>query len=90
MVGIASGTYSSDPGGASGLARRNPLMALMLGALMFSLAGIPPLAGFLVVLVPLTHRARGEEASVGRSPPESVDSTQHGRCGAEVMPRWRV
>ncbi len=31
----------------AGLARRNPLMALMLGALMFSLAGIPPLAGFL-------------------------------------------
>lgn len=31
----------------SGLARRNPLMALALGALMFSLAGIPPLAGFL-------------------------------------------
>ncbi|QRG05989.1 NADH-quinone oxidoreductase subunit NuoN [Xanthobacter dioxanivorans] len=31
----------------AGLASRNPLMALMLGALMFSLAGIPPLAGFL-------------------------------------------
>ncbi|WP_238121223.1 MULTISPECIES: NADH-quinone oxidoreductase subunit NuoN [unclassified Xanthobacter] len=31
----------------AGLARNNPLMALMLGALMFSLAGIPPLAGFL-------------------------------------------
>ncbi|MFG1349822.1 NADH-quinone oxidoreductase subunit NuoN [Xanthobacter autotrophicus] len=31
----------------AGLARRNPLMALALGALMFSLAGIPPLAGFL-------------------------------------------
>lgn len=31
----------------SGLARRNPVMALALGALMFSLAGIPPLAGFL-------------------------------------------
>ncbi|MFS8038536.1 NADH-quinone oxidoreductase subunit NuoN [Xanthobacter sp. AM11] len=31
----------------AGLSSRNPLMALMLGALMFSLAGIPPLAGFL-------------------------------------------
>ncbi|MFG1346803.1 NADH-quinone oxidoreductase subunit NuoN [Xanthobacter autotrophicus DSM 431] len=31
----------------AGLSRRNPLMALMLAALMFSLAGIPPLAGFL-------------------------------------------
>ncbi len=31
----------------AGLARTKPLMALMLGALMFSLAGIPPLAGFL-------------------------------------------
>ena len=31
----------------AGLARRSPVMALLLGALMFSLAGIPPLAGFL-------------------------------------------
>ncbi|MFG1357813.1 NADH-quinone oxidoreductase subunit NuoN [Xanthobacter pseudotagetidis] len=31
----------------AGLASRSPLMALMLAALMFSLAGIPPLAGFL-------------------------------------------
>ncbi|MDQ0507027.1 NADH-quinone oxidoreductase subunit NuoN [Xanthobacter agilis] len=31
----------------AGLARNNPLMALMFGALMFSLAGVPPLAGFL-------------------------------------------
>ncbi len=31
----------------AGLGSRNPLMALMLAALMFSLAGIPPLAGFL-------------------------------------------
>ncbi len=30
----------------SGLSRTNPMMALMLTALMFSLAGIPPLAGF--------------------------------------------
>ncbi|MDX5362511.1 MAG: NADH-quinone oxidoreductase subunit NuoN [Alphaproteobacteria bacterium] len=30
----------------SGLARTRPLMALALGILMFSLAGIPPLAGF--------------------------------------------
>lgn len=31
----------------AGLARTNPLRALLLAALMFSLAGIPPLAGFL-------------------------------------------
>ncbi|MFG1479373.1 NADH-quinone oxidoreductase subunit NuoN [Xanthobacter sp. V4C-4] len=31
----------------AGLARNNPLMAFLFGALMFSLAGIPPLAGFL-------------------------------------------
>ncbi|MFG1398520.1 NADH-quinone oxidoreductase subunit NuoN [Roseixanthobacter pseudopolyaromaticivorans] len=31
----------------AGLARTNPMMALLLGGLMFSLAGIPPLAGFL-------------------------------------------
>jgi len=30
----------------AGLANRNPVMALVLTALMFSLAGIPPLAGF--------------------------------------------
>ncbi|MGU3493142.1 NADH-quinone oxidoreductase subunit NuoN [Xanthobacteraceae bacterium A53D] len=31
----------------AGLSRTRPLMALVLGALMFSLAGIPPLAGFI-------------------------------------------
>jgi NADH-quinone oxidoreductase subunit N len=30
----------------AGLARTNPVMAFMLGTLLFSLAGIPPLAGF--------------------------------------------
>src|SRR5919107_1647395 len=30
----------------SGLARTHPVLALLLGAMMFSLAGIPPLAGF--------------------------------------------
>src|SRR4030095_7289360 len=30
----------------SGLARSNPALAFFLGLLMFSLAGIPPLAGF--------------------------------------------
>lgn len=30
----------------AGLARNNPMMAFVLGMLMFSLAGIPPLAGF--------------------------------------------
>jgi NADH-quinone oxidoreductase subunit N len=30
----------------SGLSRTSPLMALMLAILLFSLAGIPPLAGF--------------------------------------------
>ena len=30
----------------SGLARTNPAMAFFLAVMMFSLAGIPPLAGF--------------------------------------------
>jgi len=30
----------------SGLARTHPVLAFLLGAMMFSLAGIPPLAGF--------------------------------------------
>jgi NADH-quinone oxidoreductase subunit N len=33
-------------GDLAGLARTNPIMAFMLGMLLFSLAGIPPLAGF--------------------------------------------
>ncbi len=33
-------------GELAGLARTNPIMAFMLGMLLFSLAGIPPLAGF--------------------------------------------
>ncbi len=35
-----------DIGDLAGLSRTNPVMAFMLGMLMFSLAGIPPLAGF--------------------------------------------
>ncbi len=35
-----------DIGDLAGLARTNPIMAFMLGMLLFSLAGIPPLAGF--------------------------------------------
>ena len=31
----------------SGLAKTNPLVALFMGAFMFSMAGVPPLAGFL-------------------------------------------
>jgi len=34
----------------AGLARTNPMMALALGIFMFSLAGIPPLAGFFAKL----------------------------------------
>jgi NADH-quinone oxidoreductase subunit N len=34
----------------AGLSRTNPLMALAMGIFMFSLAGIPPLAGFFAKL----------------------------------------
>lgn len=38
--------FVEDIADLAGLARTNPAMALALAALMFSLAGIPPLAGF--------------------------------------------
>jgi NADH-quinone oxidoreductase subunit N len=41
-----NGKPFEDIADLSGLARTNPSMALWLGVLMFSLAGIPPLAGF--------------------------------------------
>jgi NADH-quinone oxidoreductase subunit N len=40
------GRYVETIGDLSGLSRTNPAMAFALAALMFSLAGIPPLAGF--------------------------------------------
>jgi NADH-quinone oxidoreductase subunit N len=40
------GRYVEDIDQLSGLSRTNPMMALMLALLLFSLAGIPPLAGF--------------------------------------------
>jgi NADH-quinone oxidoreductase subunit N len=40
------GHYVETIGDLSGLSRTNPAMAFALAALMFSLAGIPPLAGF--------------------------------------------
>jgi NADH-quinone oxidoreductase subunit N len=40
------GIFVEDIGDLAGLGRSNPAMALALAALMFSLAGIPPLAGF--------------------------------------------
>jgi NADH-quinone oxidoreductase subunit N len=40
------GKMVEEIGQLSGLSRTNPLMALMLAVLLFSLAGIPPLAGF--------------------------------------------
>ncbi len=40
------GHYVETIADLSGLARTNPSMALFLAAMMFSLAGIPPLAGF--------------------------------------------
>ncbi len=40
------GAYVEDIADLSGLARTNAPMAFFLGAMMFSLAGIPPLAGF--------------------------------------------
>ena len=41
------GRLVEDIDSLSGLSRTNPLMAFMLAMLLFSLAGIPPLAGFL-------------------------------------------
>src|SRR6266581_8864584 len=40
------GRLVEDIGDLSGLARTRPTMALFLAMLLFSLAGIPPLAGF--------------------------------------------
>ena len=39
-------TWSRTSTDLAGLSRTNPLMAFMLAMLLFSLAGIPPLAGF--------------------------------------------
>ena len=39
-------SHVEDIGDLAGLARNQPTMALMLALLMFSLAGVPPLAGF--------------------------------------------
>jgi NADH-quinone oxidoreductase subunit N len=41
------GRYVEDISDLSGLSKNNPGMALALATLMFSMAGIPPLAGFL-------------------------------------------
>jgi NADH-quinone oxidoreductase subunit N len=40
------GVFVEDISDLAGLARRQPTMAFFLGLLLFSLAGIPPLAGF--------------------------------------------
>ena len=40
------GVMVEDIGDLAGLSRTNPVMAFMLAMLLFSLAGIPPLAGF--------------------------------------------
>jgi NADH-quinone oxidoreductase subunit N len=42
----AGGRMVEDIKDLSGLSRTNPLMALCLAAFMFSMAGVPPLAGF--------------------------------------------
>ncbi len=42
-----NGRYVEEISDLSGLAKTRPGMAMALGALMFSMAGIPPLAGFL-------------------------------------------
>ena len=41
------GRMIEDIDGLAGLSKTNPLMALCLGVFMFSMAGIPPFAGFL-------------------------------------------
>jgi NADH-quinone oxidoreductase subunit N len=40
------GTHVEDIAELSGLSRRQPMLAFMLAILLFSMAGIPPLAGF--------------------------------------------
>jgi NADH-quinone oxidoreductase subunit N len=42
-----NGRYVEEISDLSGLAKNRPGMAMALAALMFSMAGIPPLAGFL-------------------------------------------
>ena len=42
-----NGKYVEDINDLSGLNKHHPVMAMSLAALMFSMAGIPPLAGFL-------------------------------------------
>jgi NADH-quinone oxidoreductase subunit N len=42
-----NGRYVEEISDLAGLSKNNPLMAAALAALMFSMAGIPPLAGFL-------------------------------------------
>lgn len=41
-----NGVMTEEISSLAGLARTKPAMALLLGAILFSLAGIPPLAGF--------------------------------------------
>jgi len=47
MAMRVKGRYVEEISDLSGLAKTHPIMAAALAALMFSMAGIPPLAGFL-------------------------------------------
>ena len=65
------GHYVETIADLSGLSRTNPLMAFFLAAMMFSLAGIPPLAGFFAKFYVFAaainaglYRARGDRRAV--------------------------
>ena len=61
------GTLVENIGDLAGLSRTHPTMAFFLAMLLFSLAGIPPLAGFLrqVLRVPCRHQGRAVHARGG-------------------------
>ncbi|MBI1952858.1 MAG: NADH-quinone oxidoreductase subunit N [Candidatus Omnitrophica bacterium] len=50
VIAVANASGREDLGAFSGLSRRAPLLALLIAVCLFSLAGIPPTAGFLAKL----------------------------------------
>ncbi len=49
-----------------GLARTHPALAFCLAMMMFSLAGIPPLAGFFAKFYVFARRHQGQPLYAGR------------------------
>ena len=60
------GQYVETIADLAGLSRGRPMMALALAIFMFSLAGIPPLAGFFGKLYVFTRRGRCRPGLVRR------------------------